>query len=284
MSSYFVNNKNILSRKWDIDESYLSIDWNSILCQNQLLVWHKWKFLLKNPNEIWDGMDVFFMFKRSELLFEKLDINWFKWWVCIYQEFDENLGKYISYLYKLQKDNVEDFNDIFEWLELWFKAIANDRVVSLDWQYKNIQEILSDINHWIEYNNYHSMLSFLFWFALIYGDFDIHEDTINWCKIFLPLWLYSNGFNDVFDNIIEWFSKNWFFLKCNLIQNKIWYTYQVSISDWEILENFKNFINQIDWEYIENNSKLDYMSEIWEQIQEFCEDPFDGYILKIQTK
>jgi len=284
MSEYFVNNKNILCKIWDISESYLSINWHSILCNNQILVNHKSKFLLKAPNEVWDGMDVFFMFKRSELLFDKLDLDAFKNWVTLYQEFDEELWIYKSYLYKFSKENLEDFIEIFDNLWTWLSISMDDKFVSIEWNYENIKTIISNLELWIENNSFHKLISFLFWLSMIYGDFDIHEDTIHWCKIYLPLAIYSNWFNDMFEKLMEFFEKNWFFIKSNLIQNKIWYTYQLSISDWELLENFKNFINQIDWEYIENNSKLDYMSEIWEQIQDFCEDNFDWYTLKIQTK
>lgn len=265
--------KNNLIWFWQTEETLFNVwDLNIQTDKEKILTYYKNSFHIKEKKKIWDKMMVFLHFSREEINYNKININWFLNWLSIYQEYDEKNNIFNSYIYEFPKQEIDDLNDIiFTLIEENNFLILEWNIVKINWIFNNQDNIFWNIENALKNNDLWFLISFLFWLTFAYWKFDLKNDSLLWAKIHIPLvWNLINK-QENFDKIINFFAQNWVFLKSDILDKKIGYTYQISINDWEVLQNFSTFLTPIIWE----NKNIKY-----QKIEEFKEN-ISNYIEKI---
>ncbi len=241
-----------------------------------MVVLHKKDFKLVNLKHLGDGMQVIYV-KNSRLGEINLDIDMFKQWFGIFHGFDEETGQEYSFLPNFPHKDIEVFNKNFT-------SLGVDLVseISPKWVLVNVEPV-RDI-----WDSLTEILSFFFALFLVYGKFEIKKFEINneeikkpellGVKIQVPLFGQYLRYQEQFDGMVEILQNAGIFIKTDVLDTNNWIVYQMSTTDYELLEIFAKWYEAI--EKIEKISKRDFTAEMKTKLLDFlAEDtqiPQDG--------
>ncbi len=270
MSIDFIDKNNLLWIGNSAEEYFFDV-WNINIKtnKNQLLTYYKNSFHEKSTKEIGDKMTIFFNFDRKEIILSNLNKDAFFYSTNIYQRYDEDKNQFKSYIYDFPKQEIEDMNEII------FTLSGQENYLKLEWSLVEVEtlgdenKIFERVKSAIEMKDFEFIFSFLFGLVLSYGKFDIKEDALLAAKIHIPLvWNLINK-KEKFDEIINFLTQNGIFAKTDILNKKFGYVYQISITDWEILQNFVYFLKPITWDL--TNVKYQKMQYFRENIKNYVE-------------
>ncbi|UFX82641.1 hypothetical protein [Candidatus Absconditicoccus praedator] len=271
-----------------------SINSQKFKCKNNsLIIYYRQNLKEKDIKLVSDKMTVFRVLDRQPFFYDIPNILFFLYGVNIFQEFDENTGKLYSVLFGYDVDTQQEVNDVLEVLgsDVFFHP-SGKYMINNDINF-SFEDIKKDVYECIEYNDVEKVFSFLLGLGLFYGNFDTQENDnggfqINNFKLHLPLSLNLIGGEEFFSDIGNFLKNNGIFVKQDFLKTDMSYVYQLSTSDYEVLESFKNYLKDIV--NIDFNPKKYFVETIKEEIlsgfefEDFDKEKLDCGTLKYFVK
>lgn len=246
----------------------------------EVIVWHKKQFKIVNIKDLGDKMSVFYR-KEDSNIQNNLNTNSFSTGLGLFNAFDEKTGNQYNFLYKYHENKLEELNKYLEQANIDNKIIKNDKWICLD---KFIGSEISELE---------DIASFLFALTLLYGKLDIKNGELRSIKIHIPLFGQYLKYQNEFDSILDALDQQGIFASKSIQETNDGITYQISSSDYELLQSFVNFYKPI--ENIEQISKYKIVQETTPLLKEFIEtldcenkaeiiDQIDNWTIKILQK
>lgn len=218
-----------------------------------LIVYHKKQFKIINLKDLGEKMGVIMIWSTDNSLSSiKLDINNVNNASKIFEWFDENTGEKYNFLYKFSENKLEELNKNLELL--WSK-------IKFEKTHKWIISPMDDNDGEID------AMSFLFGLALIYGNIDIRNKNLKSIKIQVPLFGIYKEKSEMLDLIVKSVSENNIFLKTSIQETNDGIVYQITSSDFELLQIFVRFYEPIE-KWLEISKYTDTL-KIKEELVEF---------------
>jgi hypothetical protein len=121
-------------------------------------------------------------------------------------------------------------------------------------------------------------MSFLFALFLVYGKFEIKKSELLGVKIQVPLFGQYLRYQEQFDGMVTILQNAGIFIKTDVLETNNGVVYQMSSTDYELLEIFAKWYESI--EKIEKISKRDFTQEMKAKLLDFLRNdsqiPEDG--------
>ncbi len=197
-----------------------------------IIAYHKNKFKIINLKDLWDKMWVIMVWKKDEELMDlKLDTKSVESALKMFEWFDEETGEKYYFLYKFKEWSLDGLNENLNKLGIKTRLEKTEKWICCNYSQEEL-----------EYNP----ASFLFGLTLVYGDFIIKNGDLKSIKIQLPLfWKYKENV-DILNEVIATLSDNGIFVKKYIQQTNDGVVYQITSSDYELLEIFARFYESIE--------------------------------------
>lgn len=220
-----------------------------------IIVYHKKQFKIINLKDLWDKMWVILVWEHDDEYDDmELDVESMESALKLFSGFDENTGEKYYFLYKFGENNMNRLNENLS--KLWSK-IQLQKTVRWIWIPQDDRELV------------YNPISFLFGLFLVFGNFQIKDGDLKAVKAQIHLfWQYTDN-TEIIDESIKVLAENWLFIKKN-IQN-IWdgIVYEITSSDYELLQHFARFYEPIEkWLKI---SKYDEVENVKKNLIEFIQ-------------
>lgn len=218
-----------------------------------LIIYHKKQFKIIHLKDLGEKMWVIMVGEKDEELKElELDLNSVESALKLFEWFDEETGEKYYFLYKFKESDLGLLNENLEKLGIKIGVKKTDKWICCDYSEEEL-----------EYNP----ASFLFGLTLIYGDFMIKNWDLKSIKIQLPLFGKYQENTEILDEVIATLSDNWIFVKKSIQETNDGIVYQITSSDYELLQIFARFYEAIEkWLEI---SKYTDTQKIKEELVEF---------------
>lgn len=264
----FIDDNNLLCENEIIskDKKYsIKLNWTNFESfDKEIFVRHKKSIKKLNFKDLWDKMEVFYYKEKKEEIFP-LDKNAFIQSTRLFNGFNEETGEKYFFLYKYSEN---DMNKI--------KNILNKLNIDLSIQKKSYWIIIenNENQELIIPSHKNEILSFLFGLVVFYGNIDISKNVLKNIKINLPLWGQFSHYEESLNIIKEKLAQEGLFISTKVQKNWDINTYQISISDYEILEImgewYKNIekISEIN-KHTQNKKAVEKLEEFINNDQEF---------------
>lgn len=213
-----------------------------------------------------DGMQVIYV-KSVGCWVSNFELESFKQGFWIFHGFDEDMGNTYSFLPGFAHKDIEILNTKL-------KSLGLDILCSVSpkWVLVNVEPIRTIWDSLTE------ILSFLFGLFLVYGKFEIKKSELLGLKIQIPLFGQYLKYQEQFDGMIEILQHAWIFVKSDVLDTNNGVVYQMSTTDYELLEIFVKWYEAI--EKIEKISKRDFTLEMKAKLLDFLKNdsqiPEDG--------
>ena len=256
-----IDNNNILSIQYpeinETKEYCYNLDWFEFCDFNKwIIVYHKKQFKIIHLRDLWDKMWVFMVWQKDEEL-ENIELNLesVEHALKLFSWFDENTGHKYYFLAKYSENKVDILNDKLK--KLWSKVIVDktEKWFCIDNKDTNEDEVIYD------------PINFLFGLRLVYGDLNIKNNDLKSIKIQIPLFSWFQENEELIDECINSLTDNSIFFKKNIQKVKDGIVYQLTSSDFELLEIFAKLYQGIEkWLKI---SKVDELETVKLQLIEF---------------
>jgi len=218
-----------------------------------VVVYHKNNFKIINLKDLGDKMAVIMVGEKDEELDElMIDINSVENALRLFKWFDEDTWKKYYFLHKFWEDKLENLKKKLK--KVWSNIVIEKTRKGICCEYKEDD---------LEYDP----ISFLFWLYLLYWDFNVKNNDLKSIKIQIPLfWIHKEN-ADIIDEVVGTLSDNWIFLKKHIQETSDGIVYQITSSDYELLQIFAKLYEPIEkWLQI---SKYDDTLKIKEELMEF---------------
>jgi hypothetical protein len=245
--------------------SYFAAWWKFTDRDKGMVVLHKKDLKVVNLKHLGDGMQVIYV-KNSGIGEINLDIDMFKQGFGIFHGFDEDTGNVYSFLPGFAHKDIELLNKNF--LSLGLDLVSE---ISPKWVLVNVDPF-HDI-----WNTLSEILSFFFALFLVYGKFEIKKFEINneeikkpellGVKIQVPLFGQYLRYQEQFEGMVQILQDTGIFVKTDVLDTNNGVVYQMSTTDYELLEVFAKWYESI--EKIEQISKRDFTKEMKAKLLEF---------------
>ena len=246
--------------------SYFAAWWKFSDFDKGMVVLHKKDFKVVNLKHLGDGMQVIWI-KDSWIGELNLNIDIFKQGFWIFHWFDEETGKEYSFLPGFSHKEIDGLNKKFVSLGL---DLASE--ISPKWVLINVESV-RDI-----WNSLAEIMSFLFALFLVYGKFEIKKSELLGVKIQVPLFGQYLRYQDQFDGMVTILQNAGVFIKTDVLETNNGVVYQMSSTDYELLEIFAKRYESI--EKFEKISKRDFTQEMKAKLLDFLKNdsqiPEDG--------
>lgn len=226
-----------------------------------IIVSHKKQFKIIHLKDLGDKMWVIMVWKKDEeiddieLVLESVDnaLKLFNW-------FDEDSWEKYYFLNKFNENKLNELN--FKLKKLWSNIVVNKTKKGICIENKDDELIYDPI-------------SFLFWLWLVYGDLNIKNKDLKSIKIQIPLFWSFQENEGIIDESINTLIDNNIFLKKNIQKTNDGIVYQITSSDFELLEIFAKLYQPIEkWIQISKVSELEKIkNELLEFIKNSSEIP-----------
>ncbi|MCK9467480.1 MAG: hypothetical protein M0P94_04100 [Candidatus Absconditabacterales bacterium] len=209
-----------------------------------VLVYHKKQLKIIHLKDLGDKMGVFMVGQRDEeindvdLILESVE-NALK----LFSGFDENTGEKYHFLAKYSENKMKDLNIKLQ--KLGSKIIVNKTEKGFCIKNKNEEELKYD------------PINFLFGLRLVYGDLNIKEKNLKSIKIQVPLFSAFQENEELIDECVNSLVDNNIFLKKNIQKTNDGVVYQLTSSDFELLEIFAKL-----YQSIEKGLKINKLTEL----------------------
>lgn len=219
-----------LITKWTTDKkrSIVSKDHTFFTDAEEVLVFWKWSMVWRKVHEVGHGMDVVVWFERWEHAV-KIDPTMIENGLGLYQEFDEEKNKVISYLYGFWNDqeSVELMNEL-----LGDFGITNTVVV--DGKFTVFKDPVSQIDP----KKMHSidglvsiLIGMLLWYGTLVGD----DDALFHASIELPMVGSIAQYEELFGWVTYLLKEQWLYIRTEYTTHRNHQIWSVGIYDWELL-------------------------------------------------
>lgn len=219
-----------------------------------ILVYHKKQFKIINMKDLWDKMWAILVWEKDDELDElKLDIKSMENALKLFEWFDEDSWEKYNFLYKFAESKLDDLNKKLKLLGSQIKFSKTEKWICYPMDKKDDEEI--------------SLIWFLFWLALVYGNLDIKNWNLKSIKIQVPLFGTYREKSELLDTVVESISANSIFLKTNIQETNDGIVYQITSSDFELLQIFARFYEPIE-KWLEISKYTDTL-KIKEELVEF---------------
>lgn len=255
---------------------YFAAWWKFSDWDKGMVVLHKKDFKVVNLKHLGDGMQVIYV-KNVECWVLNVELNSFKQGFGIFHGFDEETGKEYSFLPGFAHKEIETLNKKFTSLGLDLVS-----TISPKWVLVNVVAV-RDI-----WDSLSEIMSFLFALFLIYGKFEIKKSELLGVKIQVPLFGQYLRYQEQFDGMVTILQNEGIFIKTDVLETNNGVVYQMSSTDYELLEIFAKWYESI--EKIEKISKRDFTQEMKAKLLDFLrndsqipEDGKDEVISKIES-
>lgn len=197
-----------------------------------IIVYHKNNFKIINLKDLWDKMSVIMVGEKDEEIDElKININSVENALRLFQWFDEETWEKYYFLHKFWENKLEKLNEKLK--KLWSNIIVKKTQKWVCCEYKEDE---------LEYD----VTNFLFWLYLVYWDLNIKNKDLRSIKIQIPLfWIHKENI-DIIDEAITTLWDNNIFLKKYIQETNDGIVYEITSSDYELLQIFANFYEPIE--------------------------------------
>jgi len=220
-----------------------------------IIVYHKKQFKIINLKDLWDKMWVILVWEHDDEYDDmELDLESMESALKLFSGFDENTGEKYYFLYKFGENNMNRLNENLS--KLWSK-IQLQKTMRWIWIPQDDKELV------------YNPISFLFGLFLVFGIFQIKDGDLKAIKAQIHLFGQYTDNTEIIDESIKVLAENWLFIKKN-IQN-IWdgIVYEITSSDYELLQHFARFYEPIEkWLKI---SKYDEVENVKKNLIEFIQ-------------
>ncbi len=257
----FIDNNNIIvlteeNKNWKKYQTNLSWYFFSSF-DKKVLTLHKKQLKIISLKDLGQWMQIFYTKKSKHLSIKKIQEKAFLTAFSLFQWFDENTWEKFNFLYKKNKEELILLQKYCTNLDLGLdniKFLYENNIAKI--KTDNIQDCKT-MSLSIE-----NIVSFFFWLSLVYGNYMIkkkqEKNLLQSIKIQIPLfWIYLKH-QEILDKILNILMLNWIFIQKNIGQTNNWIVYQLSITDWELLEIIWKLYQQTTWHKLEikNNSNI----------------------------
>ncbi len=237
--------------------SIVSKDHTFFTDAEEVLVFWKWKILWRKIHEVWDGMDVIVWFDR-----ELHSVELMPWlienWLWLYQEFNEDLNKVVSYLYGFwnDSDSIELMNELLA--DFWI-----ENTVIVDWKFTVFEKPITSVDQ-KSIQTIDWLVSILIWMILWYWSFVWDDETLFNATIQLPMAWSIAQYEELFEWITYLLKEQWLYMRSEYVDHKSQQVRSVWIHDWELLSLLKNALwdERVVWKMDEATNLLTHAYEI----------------------
>lgn len=227
-----------------------------------ILVLNKKVWKIINLKNLSDNMSVAYV-KDDVIGNIEFSLSSFEDALKIFQGFDEESGKKYFFLPALWEKELSVKNIIL-W-KLWSACILKKTDKGIVVESSQIATL-------------ESPLSFLLWLLVMYWKFDVKKSALVSMRIQLPLFWQYLKYADVLDGMMMQLQEQGIFMKSDKLQSSNWIIYQISCSDYEVLEVFAKWYEGV--EKFEKITKGDFTAEMKKSLLEFIKTdtqiPIDG--------
>ena len=246
--------------------SYFAAWWKFSDWDKGMVVLHKKDFKVINLKHLGDGMQVIYV-KSVGCWVLGLELKSFKQGFWIFHWFYEDTGKEYSFLPGFPHKEIEGLNKKFVSLGLDLVSVISPKWVLINvWSVRDIWDSLTEI------------MSFLFALFMVYGKFEIKKSELLGVKIQGPLFGQYLRYQDQFDGMSKILQDTGIFIKTDVLETNNGVVYQMSSTDYELLEIFAKRYESI--EKFEKISKRDFTQEMKAKLLDFLKNdsqiPEDG--------
>lgn len=243
----------------------------------KIFVRHKKNIKIINLKDLWDKMEVFYIKNKPEETLW-LDKEIFIQGSRLFNGFNEDTGEKYFFFYKYSEQDMKKVENILKKIN-----------INLSLKKENYWIIIqNNKNNELSFpNNKKEILSFLFGLAIFYGNIDISKKILKNIKINLPLWGQFSHYEESLDSIKNDLSQQGLFISTKIQKNWDISTYQITISDYEILEimwtRYKNIekISEIN-KHTQNKKAIEKLEEFINNETEF--ETIKNKEIKLLTK
>lgn len=208
-----------------------------------LIVYHKNQFKIINLKDLWDKMWVIMVGETDQELKDvELDLASTENALKLFDAFDEESGEKYYFLYKFSENKLDRLNSNFKKIGSKISVKKNNKWFC----FPKIDEELT-----------YDPISFLFGLWLVYGDLNIKNQELKSIKIQIPLFWIFKEHQELIDEIVNTMLDNSIFVKTNITENSDGIIYEITSSDYELLEIFARF-----YQAIEKRVKITKLSEL----------------------
>ncbi len=160
--------------------------------------------------------------KKMEIPFDQ---EWFINGLCLFDAFDENIGKNYYFIPKYTEIEKESFNEKC-------KKLGINAEIEKTKKWYTVKGDIGTQKYWGKY------IAFLFGLLFLYGQFEGKNNELNALKIQIPLFGQYMKHKEMLDSMVASLQAEGIFLKADKMPNKNWIVYQISSNDYELLEIF----------------------------------------------
>lgn len=194
---------------------------------------------------------------------ELLDLASFEDALRIFQGFDEESGEKYFFLPGFSEKELAVKNEILKKL--------GSKVVLKKTEKGVITSPLTPLQ-FLERGTFElgAVLSFLLGLVVLYGKFAAKWWELQSCKIQLPLFGQYLKFQEKLDEMVKNLQAEWMFFVVDRLQTNNGIIYQVSCTDWEVLELFAKWYEPV--EKFEKITKRDFTEEMKKSLLEFVKN------------
>lgn len=252
------------------DKNYtIKLNWTNFESfDKQILVRHKKNIKTINIKDLWDKMEVFYCKEKKE---EKITLNKnaFIQSSRLFNWFNENIGKKYFFFYKYSEKDMNNTKNILNKLNIDLSIQKKSYWIIIE---NNENQELTIPSHKNE------IISFLFGLVILYGKVDVSKEVLKNTKINLPLWGQFSHYEELLDSIKKQLAQEGLFISTKVQKNWDISTYQISISDYEILEIMGEWYKNI--EKISEINKHTQNKKAIKKLEEFINNETEFETLK----
>lgn len=217
----------------------------------KVLVWHKKQVKEIDWKDLWNTMSVFFVENRGDILDVPLDPKSIVAGIALYKAYDEEAGQVYYFLPKYSTSRMQKLCHDLDSVGVNLDIVENDKWVIFT-QHEELDETHT--------------LSFFFGLSLAFGNWELREGDLKAVKIHVPLFGQYVEHRELFDMKIDHLQKQGLFLQSDVQERPDGLTYQIVVSDYEVLQIWANMYEKI--ENIEKISKYEQMLEAKTRLME----------------
>ncbi len=208
-----------------------------------MIVYHKKQFKIVNLKDLWDKMWVIMVWEHDDEYDNmELDMESMESALKLFDWFNEEIWKKYFFLYKYGENKMNELNDKLSKLWSNIKLSKDEKWITIPY---SDEELV------------YNPISFLFWLILVYGTFQIKDWDLKAIKTQVPLFGQYMEKQDIIDEILDVLAENWLFVSKNIQKTWDWIIYEITSSDYELLDFFAKF-----YEPIEKWLKISKYSEV----------------------
>ena len=221
-----------------------------------IIVYHKKQFKIINLKDLWDKMWIILVWEHDDEYDDmELDLESMESALKLFDWFDENTGDKYYFLYKYGENKMNELQERLKKLGSKVELKKTEKWICLP---RTDEELV------------YNPISFLFGLVLIYGNLQIKDWDLKAIKVQIQLFGKYMEDQDILDEIVSVLAENGLYVNKNIQRNDDWIIYELTSSDYEILQHFARFYEPIEkWLKI---SKYDDVYEVKKTLIEFIQN------------